>query len=227
MQHIPHSIVLLSGGLDSAVNLAMAKEYTKVKLCVTFDYLQCAREKEIEASSALCKYYGVEHKIIRLQWFKELAPSALTGESCSIPSFDKEKAKEGAEAVWVPCRNAVFLMISAAIAESIGAELIVTGFNAEEGEFFPDNSPEFIEAANKLLKYATLKDIKVVSYTISMKKPQIVKEGERFSVPFSLIWSCYKGEEKMCGVCQSCIRCKEAFKEAGCIHKIEERFYGV
>jgi 7-cyano-7-deazaguanine synthase len=221
--------VLLSGGLDSAVNLAMAKEKGDVLLSLTFDYNQLAREKEIAASASLCRYYGVEHMVIKLPWFSELAPSALTDKERELPHYKmvESNPRSTTSAVWVPCRNAIFVTIAAAVAESRGADTIVAGFNAEEGQIFPDNSVEFIEAANKMLRFATLKKVQVCSLTASMRKKEIVEEGVRLGVPFSLIWSCYKGGEKMCGCCESCVRCINAFKEAGFIHILKERIHGV
>ncbi|UCE26573.1 MAG: 7-cyano-7-deazaguanine synthase, partial [Candidatus Coatesbacteria bacterium] len=142
------SVVLLSGGLDSAVNLAEAAARTKPALALTFDYGQRAAPREAEAAAELAKHYNVLHKVIELPWFTELLPPAVApGGPADADVTD--------EAVWVPNRNGVFVAVGAAHAEALGASLLVTGFNAEEATAFPDNSAEYINAANRALVYST------------------------------------------------------------------------
>jgi 7-cyano-7-deazaguanine synthase len=93
--------------------------------------------------------------------------------------------------------------------------IIVTGFNSEEAAAFPDNSAEFVCAANTALNYSTLNKVKLVSYTQAFDKTKIIKLGLELNLPFQYIWSCYKGENKMCGRCESCLRLGRAAKAAG------------
>lgn len=218
------SIVLLSSGLDSTVNLLMALKETKVLLSLTFDYGQKAREREICFSKKICERYKVPHKIIHLDFLKEINKSAL-GEKGDVPllcenDFSKEgKMRESARAVWVPNRNGLFLNIAACFAESLGADLIVTGFNREEAQTFPDNSRKFLVEANKFFAYSTLRKPKVISYTQDLNKKELVEKGMELELPFELIWSCYLGEELMCGRCESCQRLLRATKGTS-IHNI-------
>jgi 7-cyano-7-deazaguanine synthase len=214
------SVVLLSGGLDSTVNLYAAKASGSVRLALTFDYGQKAAQKEIAAAKEITKECGVELKVIELPWFKSLGQSALnhadrqipTGKNVAIDNVNISHAT--AKAVWVPNRNGLFLNIAACFAESLSAEIIVPGFNREEAVTFPDNSLDFIRSARKTFSYSTANKIDVQCYTISMGKTEIVELGKQLRVPFQKIWPCYQDLEKWCGVCESCQRSKRAFQVA-------------
>lgn len=222
----PQSIVLLSGGLDSAVSLATAKERTEVKLALTFDYGQRAAGQEIKAARNLCRFYKVTHRIIELPWLAEVTTTSLVdrGRDVPFPDLDRDDQAGLARAVWVPNRNGVFINIAASLAEALNYDLIVAGFNAEEAATFPDNSVPFLEAVNLSLTYSTLSYPKVVSYTSRLDKPGIVSLGKELGAPLDKIWSCYLGEELMCGRCESCRRCIRAFKKAGHWDLIGEKF---
>ena len=215
------SIVLLSGGLDSAVSLALALKETEVVFCLTFDYGQRSALKEKASAAALAAHYSIEHRIVELAFLKDITNTALVKTDRNIPEpdpcdlADDIKTKVTAESVWVPNRNGLFINIAAAFAESYGCNLIVTGFNREEAATFPDNSAEFVCAANSALSYSTLNKVKLVSYTQALDKIEIVKLGQELGLPFKYIWSCYRGEEKMCRRCESCRRLGRAVKAAG------------
>lgn len=214
------SIVLLSGGLDSTVNLAKATKETEVILAMTFDYGQRAANKEIKAAEQIAAHYRIPSKVLELVFLKEVTKTALVNLDEKIPEInftqlDSDKALETARQVWVPNRNGLFINIAASYAESLGCELIVTGFNAEEANTFPDNSPAFIKAINSALSYSTLNKTKVISYTQDLDKTGIFKLGSELEVPFALIWSCYYGDGEMCGRCESCRRLFRARELAG------------
>jgi 7-cyano-7-deazaguanine synthase len=222
------SIVLLSSGLDSTVNFLMALRETKILLSLTFDYGQKAREREIYFSKKICERYKVPHKVIYLDFLREINKSAL-GDKGNIPllsesDFSKEEIlRETAQAVWVPNRNGLFLNIAACFAESLEADLIVTGFNREEAQTFPDNSKEFLTEANKFFTYSTLRKPKVISYTQDLNKKELVEKGIGLGLPFELIWSCYLGEELMCGTCESCQRLWRATEGTPAHNIVRER----
>jgi 7-cyano-7-deazaguanine synthase len=214
------SIVLLSGGLDSTVNLAKAVNDTEVMLALTFDYGQRAADREITAAGQVAAYYRIPAKVLELGFLKEVTKTALVNLDEEIPEMnftelDSDKALVTARQVWVPNRNGLFINIAACYAESLGCQLIVTGFNAEEAATFPDNSPAFIEAVNSSLSYSTLSKVNVLSYTQDLDKTGIIKLGRELDVPFDLIWSCYYGDRKMCGRCESCRRLIRAKELAG------------
>jgi len=215
------TVALLSGGLDSVVNLKKASDETDVLLALTFNYGQRSAAKEVEASAGVAGLLEVPHKVVDLPWLAEITQTALVDVSKAIPSpdpssLDDESAgKRNAASVWVPNRNAVFTAVGAAYAESYGAHAVVAGFNAEEGRVFPDNSIEFISAVNRVLSLSTLNRCKILSFTSSMEKADIVRLGLDSGAPLEKIWSCYRGGEEHCGACESCRRLERALRAAG------------
>jgi 7-cyano-7-deazaguanine synthase len=221
------SIVLLSSGLDSTVAFKEAYNRCKEVLCVTFDYGQRAKQKEITFAKKICELFDVGHIIIELPWYASFR-GALTGGG-ALPKIsegeldDREITQKTAENVWVPARNVVFLSIGAALAENYRYDLVVTGFDAEEAATFPDNTPEFVERFNEMLKFGTLTHSSIYTPLISMSKEEIVKRGLAIDAPLEWSWSCYEGGESPCGVCESCLRRKRAFELAGAKDPLLER----
>ena len=214
-------VVLLSAGLDSTVNAYEAiKHHHEVVLALTFNYGQRAAKKEIEAAAKIAAHLKIPHKVVDLPWFKDFNKSSLLVEDQEVPtgaqvSIDNlERSEETAKSVWVPNRNGIFLNISAAYAEALGAHTVIPGFNAEEAVTFPDNSKEFMEQATRSMKYSTSNHVTVGCYTIHMKKPDIVRLGQGLKIPWELIWPCYFSGDKWCGQCESCQRSKRAFASA-------------
>lgn len=225
------SIVLLSAGLDSTVNLAECIKRKETPLAITFDYGQKSAKKEIEFSKKICKYYKIKHLIFEIPYFKKICRSSLLKENVKIPLISKEDLKnkdkllKTRNKVWIPNRNALFVNIAGVIAESLGIKYIVGGFNKEEAEIFPDNSENFLKAINKTLFYSTLNQVKVKGYTLSLNKSEILKRGFKLNIPFQYLWVCYNGGELLCGRCESCIRFKNAIKDKNIIkEKFKNRF---
>lgn len=221
-KNICKSIVLLSGGLDSTVAFKKAIDMGEVALTLTFDYGQRAAAREAEAAAKMSARFNVEHRLIDLPWLKEITKTALVCKNEKIPELSADeldgaggKTTESAKSVWVPNRNGVFINIAAAYAESLGADIIVTGFNIEEAATFPDNSPEFIAATNGALSFSTLNKVQLISPTSSLNKTEIVALGQDIDAPLDLLWSCYRGGEQMCGACESCMRLKRALEDRG------------
>ena len=212
-------IILLSGGLDSVVSLAITKNEYKGIFALIFDYGQKAAKKELEAVNSISEFYRVSYKLITLPWLNEISQSALNkGDDIPIINEteldDKQITQSSAKAVWVANRNALFLNIAASFAESLGYDDIILGANKEEGATFKDNSVEFIQAMNNLLKYSVNNEIKVQAPLIYMTKEEIVKKGIELNIPFELLYSCYNGTNKHCGKCESCLRFKRALKKS-------------
>lgn len=213
------AIAVLSGGLDCCVAASVyARDYDIH--AITFNYGQKAFNQELKASRAICEKMGFTHSVIDLPWLAEISDSTLN-TSEDIPEVeindldDLEKSQETAESVWVPARNTVFTAIAASYAESIGAEIIIVGWDKEEAATFPDNSKEFLESFNELFKVGSPIDIEIKAPAIDLDKDEIVKLGAEVNAPMELSYSCYKGFEKHCGVCESCMRRKRGFKKAG------------
>ena len=213
------AIAVLSGGLDSTVAMSSyVKDYDVYG--ITFDYSQIAIDSEIKASKEICEYYNIDHKIIDLKWLSEISNSALNNDE-EIPQLsenqldDIELCKDSASKVWVPGRNIVFTAIATSFAESIGASKIIVGWDLEEANTFPDNSKEFLESFNNVLKIGSPDDIEIVAPAIDLNKKEIVQLGHKNNAPMKLSYSCYTGHNKHCGVCESCMRRKRGFKDAG------------
>lgn len=212
------TVVLLSGGLDSSANLALAVERDSVALALTARYGQRAAEREVMAARALCDYYRVPHAVVDLPWLGALGGSALTDKSATMPALatsqldDRVATEASARQVWVPNRNGVLLNVAAAYAERLGAKRIAVGFNREEAATFPDNTQAYLEALTQAFYYSTANQARVFSYTVAMDKKEIVAQLKALvqPFPFAMIWSCYEASEKPCGECESCRRLARA-----------------
>jgi len=215
------SVILLSGGLDFTVSLAEAMRESKAELCLSMDYGQRAAPREIKAAKEICLYYHIPHQVIELPFLKQITRTALTDREAKIPEPAEESLNDltiirgTATEVWVPNRNGLFINLAACFAESLGCNLIVTGFNREEAATFPDNSEDFVHAVNRALNFTlTSRKVKVVSYTQRLDKAEIVYLGQRLGIPWGLLWSCYFGGQAACGRCESCLRYRRACKSA-------------
>ncbi len=217
-------IVLLSGGLDSLVSLGAGIEKYGVSLALTFDYGQKSTEYEIDASRAICEYYGIEHKVIKLDWLKTVTHTALVGDKSIPEGAELYNLEQSAKSVWVPNRNGLFLNIAGSIADGENYDYILIGANKEEGQTFPDNTQEFIDRVNAEFEYSTQKQPKVIAPLINYDKNAIVKLALKHKIPLEYVRSCYAGGAKHCGKCESCIRLKNALIANHDTHYIKELF---
>ena len=214
------SVVLLSGGLDSAANLAFCRAQDDPVLALTARYGQRAADAEVRAARALAETYGVRHEVVDLTWLGALGGSALTQEAAAMPELrpdqldERAATEKSAKAVWVPNRNGVLINVAAAYAERLGATRVIVGFNREEAATFPDNSGEFLGRATRSLEFSTANQVEVFCYTTQLDKREIVAKLERLEKPFpyDLIWSCYQAGPKACGLCESCRRLARALE---------------
>ena len=205
----PRSIVLVSGGLDSIVSLACAVRERDVRAVMFFDYGQRARESERVSAMSAANYYGLPFQDVDVRWLESLSPPGMQS-STRAHAGEKPESLTSLDDVWIPNRNGVFVNIAAAFAEHERCDTIVTGFNREEAEEFPDNSGEFVERANRALELSTRNHVRVESFTIDLDKPAILRRGLELKAPLSIVWSCYRSGERMCGYCASCRRLRVA-----------------
>lgn len=211
------AIVLVSGGLDSATCLALAKQQGYDCYALSFDYGQRSKS-ELNAAQQVAKSAGViDHKVISLG-LDALGGSALTDTSIAVP----EGGTEGIPATYVPARNTVFLSYGLAWAEVLDADALFIGVNSLDYSGYPDCRPEFIEAYAQMMNLATKKGVeggKISLQTplIHLSKAEIIKTGTRLQVDYSLTVSCYQADENgaACGVCDSCLLRKAGFAKAG------------
>ncbi len=216
------AVCLLSGGLDSATTLAMARRQGFACSAVSFDYGQRHRF-EIAAAKRVAESMGVsDHRVVRLDLSASggFGRSALTDE-IAVP---KDRAEDGAIPVtYVPARNTIFLSIALASAEVVGAFDIFLGVNAIDYSGYPDCRPEFIEAFERLANLATAAAVKgggvyrIHAPLIRMTKGEIIRAGLELGVDYSLTHSCYDPSEEglACGHCDSCRLRLAGFAAAG------------
>ena len=201
------SIILLSAGLDSLVSLGLKKAEFNIDLALTFDYGQKSAQDEISASEKICRHYQIEHKVIELDFLKNITNNSLVTDK-ELPKGIQKNSKS----VWVPNRNGLFLNIAASFADSYGYDYILIGANKEEAGTFPDNTKEFIDRINSEFEYSTMVKPKVIAPLINYVKNDIVKIALQNNIPLELVMSCYKGGGKHCGECESCTRLKNALE---------------
>ena len=215
-------IILLSGGLDSLVSLGLGMQKYGISLALTFDYGQKALEQEVSTSKNICDYYKIEHKVIKLDWLKNVTHTALV-EDKELPE-GIDDPEDSAKSVWVPNRNGLFLNIAGSFADGNDYDYIIIGANKEEGQTFPDNTQEFIDRINAEFEFSTQKHPKVVAPLINYDKNDIVKQAIEHNIPLEFVRSCYSNGKKHCGKCESCTRLKNALIANGDTHYIKELF---
>jgi 7-cyano-7-deazaguanine synthase len=193
------TVILLSGGIDSAVILADRVATGDDCLTVTFDYGQTHRDQEILAADTIALHYGAENIVLPLYDF--FGMSALLGDS-EIP----ESHADNPDDTTVPGRNLVMLSIAAAIADARGAAAVFHGAHADDYAGYVDCRPEFMNAMAEAVSRGTTRGVSVHAPFLSWSKSEIVALGRALNVPFSMTWSCYRGAAepcKHCGACQS------------------------
>lgn len=210
------AVVLVSGGLDSATCLAIARERGFECYALSFDYGQRSASELIAARVVATSGNVLEHKIIELN-MGAIGGSALTDKDISVP----EQASEGIPVTYVPARNTVFLSYALAWAEVLNADAIYIGVNALDYSGYPDCRPEYIEAFQTLINLATKVGVegKVISLEtplIDLTKAEIIKTGAGLSVDYATTVSCYQAdsEGRACGQCDSCRFRASGFEKA-------------
>ena len=216
------AVVLVSGGLDSATALAVARAEGYACHALSFDYGQRHR-RELDSARRVASALGSrEHLILRLD-FRAIGGSALTGD-LPVPKGRSEAAiGAGIPATYVPARNTIFLAHALAWAEVLGAQDIVIGVNALDYSGYPDCRPEYIEAFERMANLAPGGGVEgpsrftIHAPLIRLTKADIVRRGRDLGVDFALTWSCYEPEPdgRACGCCDSCLLRKKGFAEAG------------
>ena len=211
------AVVLLSGGLDSATTLAIAREQGFACHALSLDYGQ-RHLAELNAAKRVARELGVvEHKILPLS-LDAIGGSALTDRSIEVP----EQGGEGIPVTYVPARNTVFLSLALGWAEVLGAHDLFVGVNALDYSGYPDCRPEYIRAFEQLANLATRAGVEgghlhIQAPLIDLTKAQIIREGMRLGVDYALTVSCYQAdaEGRACGRCDSCRFRIQGFAEAG------------
>jgi len=216
----PKAVVLLSGGLDSATVLAIARRDGFAPHALSFDYGQRHRV-ELRAAKHLAAAFGIEHSVMSFD-LRQFGGSALTGDIDVPKDRPESQMSNGIPITYVPARNTIFLSFALGLAEVIGSTDIFVGVNALDYSGYPDCRPEFIESFQKLANVATKAGveghgIKIHAPLIQMTKAQIIAAGSALGVDYSLTSSCYdpSPDGSACGRCDSCQLRRKGFAEAG------------
>lgn len=211
------AVVLVSGGLDSATALAMAREQGYACYALSFDYGQ--RHKcELDAARQIAQASGaVEQKVMHLN-MNDIGGSALTDNNIAVPT----EAGEGIPVTYVPARNTVFLSLALGWAEVLNAEAIFIGVNAVDYSGYPDCRPEYIAAYQQMANLATKRGvegrpIRIETPLIHLSKADIIQQGIRLGVDYALTLSCYNPDAqcRACGECDACRLRRAGFAAAG------------
>ncbi len=208
------AVVLLSGGMDSCVCAALAtRDYATAALHVS--YGQRTEQRERRSFLEICDRLQIHDRlVVRNEALPAIGGSALTDENIAVPTVPS--ASHEIPVTYVPFRNAHFLSVAVSWAEVLGAAKIYIGAVEPDSSGYPDCRPAYYEAFNRVIRAGT-KDgnIEVLTPLIAMRKAEIVQLGLELNAPFDLTWSCYRHEDRACGVCDSCVLRLQAFKAAG------------
>lgn len=217
------AVILLSGGLDSTVCMACAKEAGYELYPISFDYHQ-RHNIELESAKKVAAFYQVAKHIVIETNMNVIGGSALTDTSINVPDGDIKS--DEIPVTYVPARNLIFLSYALSYAEAIGAERILIGVNALDYSGYPDCRPAFIEQFQQVANYATKaaavdkKEILIETPLLNLSKKEIVELGTKLGAPLHVSHSCYRGGEKACGVCDSCQLRLKGFREAGIVDPV-------
>ena len=225
------AVVLLSGGMDSCVCTAIARErHGSANMALLHaSYGQRTQDRERRAFDAIANYYGVRERLmVQLEHFRVIGGSALTDKNISVPENELRVPSTHGSAIpvtYVPFRNAHFLSVAVSWAEAIGAGAIYIGAVAEDSSGYPDCRPEYYRVFQELIRVGTRPEtqIEIVTPVITLKKSEIIRRGMELNAPLQLTWSCYQNEDAACGVCDSCLLRLRAFAEAGATDPIPYR----
>lgn len=213
------AVILLSGGLDSATVVAMARAQGYACYTMSFDYGQRHRAELQAAERVARQLEAIEHKVIGLD-LNGIGGSALTDTTIAVP----ETPGEGIPVTYVPARNTVFLALALGWAEVLGARDIFIGVNAVDYSGYPDCRPEFIEAFERMANLATKAGVEGLGFRIqaplqNMSKAEIIRAGINHGVDYTLTVSCYQADDegRACGKCDSCRLRAAGFAAAGIV----------
>jgi 7-cyano-7-deazaguanine synthase len=213
------AVVLLSGGLDSAVTLYIAKHAGFDCSCLIFDYGQRHR-REIESAKRIARKANCPWQVLKIHF--PWKGSALLDRNIKLPGVRSQESGVRSEipGTYVPGRNIIFLSFALSFAEAIGAQAIYIGAHAQDYSGYPDCRAEFFRAFSKVISSGTKagrekRRIEVKTPLINKTKSGIIRLGSRLNVPFALTWSCYQGDLVPCQECDSCYYREKGFREAG------------
>jgi 7-cyano-7-deazaguanine synthase len=210
------AVCLVSGGMDSCVTAAIAREENVEIAFLHISYGQRTEARERRAFAELADRFDVRKLLaVSIESLKAIGGSSLTDDD--MPVTEANPTAPGIPTSYVPFRNAHMLAIATSWAETIGAQRIYIGAVAEDSSGYPDCRPEFYEAFQRAIDAGTKPEtrIEIVTPVIHLSKSQIILRGLELGAPLELTWSCYAKEDRACGRCDSCVLRLRAFQQAG------------
>ena len=209
------SVIIVSGGMDSTTLLYDHRD--EIALAISFDYGSNHNAREIPYAEMHCKRLGIEHITIPLDFMHKYFRSSLLEGADAIP--EGHYAAENMKSTVVPFRNGIMLAIAAGVAESRNLTKLLIANHGGDHTIYPDCRPEFISAMDSATNAGTYVGVRVVAPYTNITKGDIARIGKKLGIDYAETWSCYKGGEKHCGKCGTCVERKEALADAG----IEDR----
>ena len=215
------AVCLVSGGMDSCVTAAIARQENDELAFLHISYGQRTEGREQKAFNDIADFYNIEKRLdVSIEYLAKIGGSSLTDETIKVSAADLESKEIPTS--YVPFRNANMLSIATSWAEVIQANSIYIGAVAEDSPGYPDCRPEFYAAFEKAIETGTKPetDIKIKTPIIHLSKAEIARKGLELNAPLHLSWSCYRNEDLACGTCDSCALRLRGFEQAGEIDPI-------
>lgn len=205
------SVIIVSGGMDSVTLLYDRRD--EIALAISFDYGSNHNAREIPYAEMHCKRLGIEHITIPLDFMHKYFRSSLLEGADAIP--EGHYADENMKSTVVPFRNGIMLAVAAGVAESRNLTKLLIANHGGDHTIYPDCRPEFISAMDSATNAGTYIGVRVVAPYTNITKGDIARIGKKLGIDYAETWSCYKGGEKHCGKCGTCVERKEALAYAG------------
>ena len=204
-------ILILSGGLDSTTLLYDYQD--RIALAISFDYGSNHNAKEIPFARMHCERLGIKHLVIPLEFMGQYFRSSLLSGDDAIP--EGHYADENMKSTVVPFRNGIMLAVATGMAESNNLHYVMMANHGGDHTIYPDCRPEFVEAFDNAAHAGTYNGVRLLSPYCNMTKGQIAARGKELGLNYAETWSCYRGGDKHCGKCGTCVERKEALAAAG------------
>lgn len=205
------TVIILSGGMDSVTLLYDQQE--RIALAVSFDYGSKHNDREIPFARLHCERLGIPHIVIPLDFMTKYFKSSLLEGGEEIP--EGHYADENMKSTVVPFRNGIMLSIAVGIAESNDLRFVMMANHAGDHTIYHDCTPQFVDAFDEAARAGTFVKVGLLSPFTNWTKADIARRGKELGINYAETWSCYKGEEKHCGKCGTCVERREALSEAG------------
>ena len=205
------AVLILSGGMDSGTMLYEYRD--RIALAVSFDYGSNHNAREIPFARLHCERLGIEHITIPLDFMGQYFHSSLLEGAEAIP--EGSYADSNMKSTVVPFRNGIMLSVAVGLAESRGLQFVMMANHGGDHTIYPDCRPEFVDAFDQAAKAGTYVGIRLLSPYTALTKADIAARGHQLGIDYAETWSCYKGGERHCGRCGTCIERREALAAAG------------